>query len=102
MKNTYKILWTPQAEEDLEGTINYLEENFSEKEIRRLLNELRKYLDAILENPLTFQLSEFRDVRKVTVLKYNTLYYQVVGENIEILSFFSNRQNPDKRHLISL
>ena len=40
-----------------------------------------------------------KDVRRAVVLKFNTLYYRVNENNVEILSFFSNRQNPKKRKL---
>ena len=40
-----------------------------------------------------------KDVRRAVVLKLNTLYYRVNENNVEILSFFSNRQNPKKRKL---
>ena len=36
------------------------------------------------------------EVRKAVILKYNTLYYRIKKNTIEILSFFSNRQNPAK------
>jgi hypothetical protein len=47
-----------------------------------------------------FQVSEIKkDVRRVIVAKLNTLYYRVNGESIEIISFFSNRQNPKRRKI---
>ena len=37
MKNGYKILWTDNALRELEKTIEFLEENWTEKEIRNAL-----------------------------------------------------------------
>lgn len=34
-------------------------------------------------------------VYKVNNLRYNTLYYRINTNNVEILSFFSSRQSPD-------
>lgn len=34
MKNGYRIFWTDFALEELEKTIEYLKENFSEKELK--------------------------------------------------------------------
>ena len=36
MKNGYKILWTDNALNELEKTIEYLETNWTEKELRNL------------------------------------------------------------------
>jgi plasmid stabilization system protein ParE len=42
MKCGYNILWTPKALNELEKTIEYLEENFSEKEIKKLAQRLKR------------------------------------------------------------
>lgn len=36
MKSCYKILWTDYGKDELQKTIEYLETNFSEKELKRL------------------------------------------------------------------
>lgn len=98
MKNGYKILWTDNALKELEKTIVFLEENWTEKELRRLAINLEKTLSLISQNPFIFQSSEIKkDIRRAVVLSLNTLYYRVSENNVEIVSFFSNRQNPDKR-----
>jgi plasmid stabilization system protein ParE len=98
MKNGYKILWTDNALKELEKTIVFLEENWTEKELRRLAINLEKTLSLISQNPFIFQSSEIKkDIRRAVVLSLNTLYYRVSENDVEIVSFFSNRQNPDKR-----
>lgn len=97
MKNGYKILWTDNALNELQKTVEYLEEYWTEKELRILATNLEKTLNLISNNPYLFQASEFKtDVRRAVVLKLNTLFYRVNENNVEILSFFSNRQNPKK------
>ncbi len=63
--------------------------------------ELHKTLKLILQNPKLFQISEYKNIRRVVLLRFNTLYYRINEENkvVEILSFFSNRQNPDNRKI---
>ncbi|MFZ4799598.1 MAG: type II toxin-antitoxin system RelE/ParE family toxin [Bacteroidia bacterium] len=100
MKNGYNIFWTDFALKELENTIEYIEQNWSEKELKNLAEKLEETLNLISKNPDIFQVSEFKkDVRRVVVLKYNTIYYRFNNNQIEILSFFSNRQHPDKRKL---
>ena len=97
MKNGYKIVWSDQAVKELEETIEYLEHNFTNKELRRLSIEIERNLDIISENPLIFSRTEKLDIHKVVIKKFNTLYYKIESEKIEIISFFSNRQNPGNR-----
>lgn len=100
MKNGYNIFWTDFALKELENTIEYIEQNWSEKELKNLAEKLEETLNLISKNPDIFQVSEFKkDVRRVVVLKFNTIYYRLNNNQIEILSFFSNRQDPDKRNL---
>lgn len=100
MKNGYKILWTDNALNELEKTIEYLEANWTEKELRNLAINLEKTLNLISQNPFIFQASDIKkNTRRAVILSLNTLYYRVYENNIEIVSFFSNRQNPKKRKL---
>lgn len=98
MKNGYEIFWTHFALEELNQTITYLELNFTEKEIQKLAVKIEETLNLISENPNSFQVSDVKkDVHRVVILKYNTMYYRIKGKTVEILSFFSNRQSPEKR-----
>ncbi len=97
MKSGYKIRWTKHASDELRQTIRYLEENFSEKEIKRLVQRIESTIEVITRNPKLYPESEKKDIRRAVVLKYNTLYYRIKQDTIEVLSFFSNRQNPRKR-----
>jgi plasmid stabilization system protein ParE len=100
MANGYKIFWTDFALSELEKTIEYLEENWTEKELRNLASEIEETLNLLSHNPNLFQASEIKkEIRRVIVAKHNTLYYRVKNNTIEIISFFSNRQSPKKRKL---
>ena len=99
MKNGYKILWTDHALEELAQTISYLEHFFTEKEIKNLSQRIESTTELLSRNPFIFSQSEFNQVYKVTILKFNTIYYRIVGKEVQILSFFSNRQNPSKRKI---
>lgn len=92
MKSGYEIVWSDQALKELEETIEYLEKNFTNKELRKLSVEIERNLDIISKNPLIFSRTEKLDIRKVVISKFNTLYYKTENEKIEVISFFSNRQ----------
>ncbi|WP_326982500.1 type II toxin-antitoxin system RelE/ParE family toxin [Chryseobacterium sp. MYb264] len=97
MENGYNIFWTPNALSELEQTIEYLQNNFTDKEIKKLVHKLESITEIISKNPNIFPKSEDKNIHKAVILEFNTMYYRVRKENIEILSFFSNRQSPQKK-----
>jgi len=100
MKNGYRIEWTDNALSELKKTYDYIENNWTEKELRKLSTEIEKTVNLISNNPNLFPITEGRNVRKVVIKKLNSLYYrEKENKRIEILSFFSNRQNPNKRKI---
>ena len=97
MKNGYKIFWTVHALSELEETIAYLEENWTEKELQKLFRHLDHTLELFSKNPTIFQVSyKKQNIHRAVIARFNTLYYRLHNEKIEILSFFSHRKDPDK------
>jgi plasmid stabilization system protein ParE len=97
MKSGYKVVWTDNALDELRQTVSYLDQNFSEREVRKLAKRIESTLSLITTQPAMFPESHSRKgVRRATILRFNSLYYRVKRRQIEILSFFSNRQDPNK------
>lgn len=97
MTSGYKIVWTKHALNELSETLRYLEQNFSASEIHRLSAQIESVLSLIVAQPEIYPKTHNRKaVRRAVALRLNTLYYRVNGQQIEILSFFSNRQDPEK------
>lgn len=99
MKSGFKIQWTLNARKELEKTVDYLQANFSEKEIRKLAQKIESVTELVSQNPNLFPKSDNNQIYKVVILKFNILYYRIKNDQVEILSFFSNRQSPEKRKL---
>jgi len=102
MKNGSKtIFWTNRAENDLAQTLQYLRDNFTDREISRLSENIESTLRIISKYPEIFPASTKRkNIRRVVILRFNTMYYRVRENKIEILSFFSNRQDPRKNKIL--
>ncbi|WP_114791883.1 type II toxin-antitoxin system RelE/ParE family toxin [Niabella yanshanensis] len=99
MKSGYKILWTDNALDELQNTVEYLESQFGVNELRQLAHKIESVVTLLRHNPYLFSESEFKGVRRVNILKLNTLYFRINTETVEILSFFSNRRDPSSRKL---
>lgn len=97
MKSTYKIIWSDEALTNLKDIINYLEDHWSEAEIKKFSQLLEKHLNLLQENPFLFLLStQLSGLRKSVISKQNTIYYRIVRNNVHIITLFDNRQSPRK------
>lgn len=74
MKSGYKILWTDHAISELKETIEYLETNWTEKELRKFSAKLEHTVELISKSPEIFPNSyEKIGIRKAVVEKHNKL-----------------------------
>lgn len=97
MISGYKILWTQHAVSELKEIVQYLEENWTERELRNFSEELDHTIELISKNPELFQASTTKkNIRRAVIAKYTNLYYRINHDSVAILSLFSNRQNPEK------
>ena len=94
MKSGYKVFWTDHALTELKETYKYLEKEFTPHELKKLSVEIDFTINLISRNPELFPISDFKEVRRVVIKKYNTLYYRLKDNQIEILSFYNNRKRP--------
>ncbi len=90
--------WSKEAEDTFDGIIDYLEDNWSEKEIEDFVRKSHKVIGQIENNPYQFKASRFQEIRKAVITKHNSLFYFVNEDNqiIELYTFWDNRQNPKK------
>ena len=100
MKSGYKVLWTDHAISELKETIEYLEENWTERELRNFSAKLDHTIELISKTPELFPSSlEKNEIRKAVVEEHNNLYYRINENSIELVSLFSNRKNPGKKKI---
>lgn len=76
MKSGYKILWSDHAIFELKETIEYLENKWTEKELRTFSAKLDHTIELISKSPEIFPISiEKNNIRKAVVEKHNNRYY---------------------------
>ena len=96
MKNITKVVWSEEANRNLNKVINYLEKNWTEREIKNFLKKLNKHISIIQSQPGSFPKANNFNVRRSVVTKQITLYYNIRQDTLNIVSIFDNRQNPKK------
>lgn len=95
----FKIIWSPKAVDTFENVIDYLQTNWTEKEIRNFVMETEHVIHLISVNPHLFRSSEKENIFEAIITKHNLLLYQINQEikSIELLSFFDTRKDPKKK-----
>lgn len=92
-----KIVWTPQALKGLDRIIRYLEENWSEKEIGKFIDEIESFIALLEEYPEMLQRSTVRPnlyrgpINKHTMITYR---YKPRKRVIELVNLRSTRRRP--------
>ncbi len=93
-----KIRWSPEAETTFAAIIDYFEDEWTEKEIRKFVGKAQKLIVQIAINPKMFKAVGKEEIRKAVISKQNSLFYLLdeKKEIIILLTFWDNRQNPVK------
>jgi hypothetical protein len=77
-------------------TLEYLYEEWTEKELKAFIHRTEQVLKYIGANPLLYPFSKKNSSHKCVVVKQVSLFYRVKGNYIELLIFWDNRQDPAK------
>lgn len=93
----YKVIWLPRAEKRFEQIIKYLEQHWSDKEVKAFVKRTNAVVGIISINPKAFRYSKYKRIYEAVVTKHNLLLYRTKHNIIELITFFDVRQNPNKK-----
>ncbi len=95
-----KIYWTKRAEKTFDKVVVYLLKDWSEKEVKSFVKKTNSVIEHISENPKMFPASKKINIHSALITKHNSLLFKIKGNNqIDLLFFWDNRQNPKKLKL---
>jgi plasmid stabilization system protein ParE len=95
MKNGYKIIWSDEAIENFNNTIQYLYKMWTEKEVAKFVKDVNKGIHHIQFFPHAYPHTiQDASIRRYVMSKIHTIFYCIDSLNgiILILSIFDNRQ----------
>ncbi len=92
-----KVFLSPQAQFKLEKLNDYLLENWNSKIRNEFIEKLTAKFKQILQFPQScVQSEQNKGLFKCVLTKQTTFYYRITEKNdIEIITFFDTRQNPE-------
>lgn len=92
-----EIRWSEQAEITFFEVVEYLNQNWTQKEVDNFIDETYSVIELISKKPLLSRSSGLENYREILITKHNLLMYRIREEEIVLLSFFDTRQHPRKK-----
>lgn len=92
-----EIVWTKQAEKGYAEIIDYLSNKFTEKEIRKFLEQTNEFLDLLSQYPdLLESTKKQSNLHRGPINKYTILTYRISPKKkiIELINIRSSRKKP--------
>jgi len=91
-----KVVWTRQAARGYARIIVYLEENWTQREVKAFENRVADFLSRLSDYSELLKPSSKKNVRRGPIDRHTMLTYRVKSDRIELLNMRGTRQRPLK------
>jgi hypothetical protein len=94
-----EISWTDEAIKTFQENINYLQENWSDKEVIRFMHQTENIILRLKKFPQSYPLGyKNKKYRKARLNKYIAIFYSYnkAKNKIALLTFWNVKQDPGK------
>lgn len=91
----YKLYFSQEAKDSFEALLEQVRERWGTKTAKQFQKDTRRVLGIVTKFPFAFQtVQEDARVRRAIVHRTISFLYRVVGDEVQIIVFFDNRQEP--------
>jgi len=91
------IRWNKLARRDYFGNIDYLLQNWSEKEAQNFIDEVFEIERMLANGNIEFQNTDRVGIKRYVINSHISLFYRIISHNnIEFLRFWNNNQSLKK------
>jgi plasmid stabilization system protein ParE len=95
-----EIFWSKRADNKFDKILDYLNAEWGERVTSAFVKKVYDFLDILVEFPEIGTLENTkRNIRGFVIVRQITIFYKLSGNNIILLNFFDNRQNPKRKKL---
>jgi plasmid stabilization system protein ParE len=84
------IIWTDLAIEDILENIDYLEKEWTEKEVLKFNKKVDEILQKISKGNLIFKSTGYKNIFQIVITKQVTLFYKKQNDDVFLLRFWNN------------
>ena len=90
----YRIFWTEEAINNLEVIIDYLRNNWTQRELDNFNKRLSTQIRLIQQNPNLFPVSKYNSrLRHAVLSKQTSILYEVSGQIIYLAYLFNTKRD---------
>ena len=91
-----KVVWTETAAKQRREILRYwTERNQSTIYAEKLIEITAKHLKVITKNPKAFKETELNNIHE-SAMGHFSLYYKITPDQLIVMAFWDNRQDPKK------
>ncbi len=92
-----EIRWTEESIKTFNSVIEYLQKEWTEKEIENFVKATDRVISYISDNPQMFRKTNKKNVHEALVTPHNLLIYKIYSSHIDLITFWDTRQHPYKK-----
>ncbi|SKB26893.1 Plasmid stabilization system protein ParE [Parapedobacter luteus] len=91
----YNLYFSQEAKDSFEALLEQVKKRWGVKTAKQFQKDTRRVLGVVAKYPFAFQtIQEDMHVRRAIVHRNISFLYCVVGDEVQIIVFFDNRQEP--------
>lgn len=89
------IIWSEKAQITFDSIVLYIEVTFGVNTTKKFIAKVDSIINTIASQPHIYKSSNFNEkVRKATINKQCSMFYEINNESIHISYFWNNRAEP--------
>ncbi len=94
-----EVIWSQRSETTFYKVVEYLQENWTEKEVDSFVAATENVINYISEFPFMFRKTNKKNIHEALVTPHNLLIYKIYEEHIVLIAFYDTRQSHRKKKL---
>jgi plasmid stabilization system protein ParE len=92
---TRKIIWSPKAQKDYAGIIDYLLQRWTLKEVQQFVDQVENMFSILRKGNVEFKKIKNGKLHVAVISKQISVYYRIQSsKRVEIVRIWDNRQKP--------
>lgn len=100
-----KVIYSKIALKSLQEIIEFLENKWTDKEIRNLNNDLKNLINSLNDRIISYPKINSKDNLRFALIgkKQVKVFFELKDDCVEILLFWANKKNPENvKHLLNI